>query len=389
MRQQADSAPRFRKLPRRVALVLRADFREKRGGDLVQAQRYAEELSRHDVQATIMTPTELGKAGAFDLVHIFNIDLPYEFIEAVRASSGLPIVVSPIHHDARYSKRMMNSETISGIEKLLNSLPGNLREYLAACRRALRGSGTVIEKARRCIHYILRMPNVRRLAGEGLRNADRVLVLSSREEESLQRDFNLGEITMHRLPNGIELVQESQHTKTSARCAVIGRIEPRKRQCEVLEEAETIGLGLTFIGGANENHPEYLRRFKRAISRSKMSVWLGPVPHDQVMNELADAPGLINLSWMEVQSLVELEALASGCWVVAGNSGGNAEYFPDRVFESDPSGTRGALLLAKSLLESGLVGKMSENMEALSNYPTWSEVGSDLLNVYSAILGEA
>jgi glycosyltransferase involved in cell wall biosynthesis len=186
---------------------------------------------------------------------------------------------------------------------------------------------------------------------------------------------------MYLLPNGLDSPPVNPRPRTS-KCLVIGRIEPRKRQLEVLDCAEQMDLPLTFIGSPNENHPAYTRAFIAKVRASKLCEWLGALTHDQVMEQLSTALCVVNLSWVEVQSLVELEGIGSGCWVVAGNSGGNVEFFPDQVFEFDPEETPRALNTVKRCVrEFESEGRVADVLDQ-NTYPDWRDIGERLLNVY-------
>ncbi|OII37981.1 hypothetical protein BIV02_15380 [Curtobacterium sp. MMLR14_014] len=76
--------------------------------------------------------------------------------------------------------------------------------------------------------------------------------------------------------------------------------------------------------------------------------------HDDVLREIDAAKVLLNASWVEVQSLVELEAAARGAWVVASMGAGNSAEYLGPVFRGvEGDDVDRMLRVATELIRSG------------------------------------
>jgi glycosyltransferase involved in cell wall biosynthesis len=199
------------------------------------------------------------------------------------------------------------------------------------------------------------------------------------EESALRRDFGVTGANFTQVPNGIERLATPVPGAQRRGILVVGRIEERKRQLELLRHAEKKNVGLTFIGPANANSSTYAKTFAGEVAVSRHSTWLGALTHEAVMAQMSRARVVLNLSWVEVQSLVELEAVASGCFVVAGSSGGNAAQFPDLVRAVHPADIEQAFRLVRDL-------ESKEPPVAPVQYPSWADVARGLAQVYEEAL---
>jgi glycosyltransferase involved in cell wall biosynthesis len=173
-----------------------------------------------------------------------------------------------------------------------------------------------------------------RRVGAAMDAAVIVCTASDAERNDLQSDTGWAGANEFRTPNGIEIADESDTTPHAQRGGLIsvGRIEPRKRQLELARAALATGTAMTFVGGENLNTPRYCREFGRVIAQSSgLLVWTGALDRSEVLDRFASSRVLINASWVEVQSLVDLEALARGCAVVSAPTGSTRERFETGV----------------------------------------------------------
>jgi glycosyltransferase involved in cell wall biosynthesis len=94
----------------------------------------------------------------------------------------------------------------------------------------------------------------------------------------------------------------------------------------------------------------------------------------------------VSASWFEVAPLVDLEAAASGCAVVASRAGYTHEYLGDAALYVDPTDgidqLRTTILQAlKSAPEMG-----ARALERVRQY-TWKAAAAKLLTAYNNVLG--
>ncbi|GAA4740204.1 hypothetical protein GCM10023350_25810 [Nocardioides endophyticus] len=101
------------------------------------------------------------------------------------------------------------------------------------------------------------------------------------------------------------------------------------------------------VGGVGSD-PVYADEFRRLASSSNFVHWDGPRPHAEVLNIFGSHRVVLNLSWAEVQSLVDLEASLCGCAVVATPAGHSAEWLPESVEVLDSFDVTEGLLTAKA-----------------------------------------
>lgn len=318
-----------------VDLVVRSDAFTKGGGDQVQAEAYLAEFSAIGVDARLVPfSTSIDfRPGA--VVQYFNIDRGYEFIDVVHQARGRRLFVSSIHHSMAFVREMRNRERGLNARGVLAALPESFRELITYVRRLLViDTGSSSARVRAALRAVLSLPRYRQRIRHGLLAADGVLVLSRTELDTLQSDFRCELPNSVLTPNGAgpstELVPWAARDR---RILVVGRIEPRKRQLEVLRAAEALGIGIEFAGALNPNSGAYAAAFSDEISRSASSRWLGVMTHADTLALMGASRVLLNLSWVEVQSLVDLEAATAGCFVVATAGGSSREHLGEVVTE--------------------------------------------------------
>jgi glycosyltransferase involved in cell wall biosynthesis len=207
-----------------------------------------------------------------------------------------------------------------------------------------------------------------------------VTLLSAREAEALRRDVHWSGANGVVVPNG---VPESPVEPLPAwqdrdpRILVVGRIEPGKRSTDILETAERLGVPVTFVGACNPAAREYGERFASAVRDAQHATWLGARERTEVLDLMAHSRVLLNFSWVEVQSLVDIEAAMQGCWVVACSNGSSAEHLGGHVVELPEDRIVDAVRAAAARARSD-AGPGTPSYGA-----TWRGAARALLDVYS------
>lgn len=165
--------------------------------------------------------------------------------------------------------------------------------------------------------------------GDALDRVEVVFLLASGEGENLQADTGWAGRNAVLAPNGRPPTSSTTGDWTDREdvILVVGRIEPRKRQLEVVRAAAQHTMRVKVVGPLIDPRSRFGQEFTALVSGAANVEWTGPMDHDAVLREIDAAKVLLNASWVEVQSLVELEAAARGSWVVASvNAGNSAEY---------------------------------------------------------------
>lgn len=361
-----------------VDFVLRADAYTKSGGDTIQAEEYRRQLALlgADVVVHLFRPGRL-KLREGSTVHLFNVDQPYEFLECTRSLTGHPVVVSTIHHSALQVRVMRRAEP-DARRRLLSYLPESLRSlavYVVSLMR--RTDLSVFRKVAAVLRAVARLPGLGRHVGRQLDDVDGVLLLSKNEGRSLRADYGWTGKNGHLTPNGMPHRAQSDAPKL-ARILVVGRVEARKRQVEIVQVADALGVPVTFIGPGNPNQGSYFETFQRLVANSRLSEWLGPLPHDEVTQLMASSRVLLNASWVEVQSLVDLEAASLGCRVVTTyDAGSSLEWLgPDFVTELGSADLHGAVARAEEF-------RCADGASPAPTYGhTWHDTARSLMTIY-------
>ena len=75
-------------------LVMRSDFMETFGGDVVQVQHYAQHMPS-DINLRVMAAGPRLRLRDASVVHIVNIDREWDYLEVTHQAGARPIVVAP------------------------------------------------------------------------------------------------------------------------------------------------------------------------------------------------------------------------------------------------------------------------------------------------------
>ena len=370
----------------RVVFFVRADAPAKSGGDLVQANQYIAALKRRKVVAQLVrSPGELRGAS---LLHVFNLDRPWDALPLVGEASklGIPIVLSTLLHPREAVVRYQRERSFP-VERLLLSsgVSPDLTERVKAVMRGL------VSRA---------WPAVKTAAGLPLRAAQAALwrqcsgaqVLSHAERRALEERGFIFEGKISRIvrngvfppSHGVAFRDDTgipafvaKHPKF---CLVGGRIEPRKNQCVILELGELFAIPIIFAGAINERHAGYARRFKELIKGRENILHVGEIPRGEFDSLLNRCHLHVSASLFEVSSLVDLEARAAGAWIVSSKCGYAAEFLDEAAFICDPwSPPSIAVAIKKGWSQTGRAVAMP--------VPTWDLTGEALLKMYAEIIG--
>jgi glycosyltransferase involved in cell wall biosynthesis len=298
----------------RIAFVIRSDGLIKSGGDTDLAKQFSALITDQiNITASVVLYRDLNIAH-FDLIVLFNIDMPFEnFIVARECMrQKIPYVIYPLHPKARHIDDFLRYGTIGA-------------QYLAA---SIAGYSVIRYETIACVVRLIKTKQWQKLlsyrtggyaARYVLRNAARVLVSCTGEEEYIRRDFAANarfDVIPHivaekGLANSTDRASGStRNAGGTVLCA--GRIEPRKNQMAVVEIAKANpDICFLFLGKKNWNHKKYIRRFEIAVASYENIKWRDHVSLSELQHLITSARAYISLSWFEVSSLIDLMALAS------------------------------------------------------------------------------
>lgn len=379
------------KNPIRIDMILRSDAAEKSGGDSLQVDQYVAVLTKLGFDVECFPFSFSMNLRSDSIVHIVNVDRPFDFLSSIRMAMERPVVVSTIHHDLDSVRLMRKAEKNQGARTVVGRiLPESGRELVAfAVRTGRRVKSASDAKVwlRGCISILPSAVRVWRTVGRTLDSVDTVALLADGEREALRRDTKWLGNNGVLIPNGSPSDQSSttkrvdrlpwQGRRTDV--CVAGRIEPRKRQLEIATEAARLGLQVVFVGHPSPSSPRYVEDFEAVVAASENLTWVGGVEHSQVLDIMESSRVMLNASWVEVQSLVDIEGASVGCWVVVGRGGNSKEWLSENVVAVDTHEIAGIL--------SGVENVLTRNAgPAAFNYVyTWEMAGNQLADIYSRI----
>ncbi|HEY8597596.1 MAG TPA: glycosyltransferase family 4 protein [Thermomicrobiales bacterium] len=342
----------------RFLVQIRADYRDRPGGDATQAGRTAAELRLLGVEVDLIGGVAPDLAG-YDLVHIFNTQVIGEPVrQAMRARGwGLPIVLSPIYWN-----------------------PLGFRSASRSDAHPIRDQ-TTLDRAEQALQRVTL-------------GAAAMLLPNSRAEAAQIR-ATFPEVTgqVRVVPNAVDTLfaagdgarfcaQYDLPRRGFVLCA--GRKEALKNQLGLIRACRDLGLPLVLAGQENAEAAAYIAECRALAAGAPAPVLFLPT---LAPAELADAYAAARVhvqpSFYETVGLSSLEAALGGCHVVATRNSGVAEYLGDRAWYCDPTpaeGISGPLAAAWAAPLDDTLGK-----RVMAAY-TWQHAAELTLRAYEEVL---
>lgn len=373
----------------KILYSLRRDGRRKRGGDVLQAEYYATQMRGLGHQVVISYGF-FAHDEFFDVVHVFNIDRPWEALRQAFYSKdhGAKIVLGALHHP-RHDVERYQRERSFGIDRLIWRCGGgyDITEQLKAIARA--------GMAFSCADLVMACFGSTNACSQKLISiADAVQVLSESEAVALGSIFHSLPSVVHTVHNGsIDVVPALFESlpavvvefikKYPKFAAIVGRVEPRKNQIGYIDSVSDLCIPTLFVGGGNLNHRAYFDRFNRIVGLSDYYVHVEHVDQSVVRSILQLAHFHASVSLFECTPLVDLEAYMSGANVIASGSSFSHSYGDGIFTYCDPwdrDSIRQAVLKVWSMDRSGVVDPKFRELF------TWVEAGRQLSYLYEKII---
>jgi len=276
----------------KVLLQIRADYRERPGGDATQAERTAAELRLLGVEVDLVGGVAPDLAG-YDLVHIFNtqvIDEPVR--QAIRARGwGLPVVLSPIYWNPSGFRSATRPDSRTSADQTASDLAER------ALQRLTLGAAAVL------------LPN------------------SQAEAAQIRATFPDVGGQLRVVPNAVDALfaagdgarfcaQYDLPERGFVLCA--GRKEALKNQLGLIDACRELGLPLVLAGQENAEAVAYIAECRALAEGAPAPVhFLPDLPPAELADAYAAARVHIQPSFYETVGLSSLEAALGGCNIVA------------------------------------------------------------------------
>nr|WP_219816499.1 hypothetical protein [Arthrobacter sp. Y81] len=134
-----------------------------------------------------------------------------------------------------------------------------------------------------------------------------------------------------------------------------------------------------FAGHPSPSSPRYVADFEAVVAADPNLVWVGGVEHEEVLDLMGNSRVLLNGSWVEVQSLVDIEGAAAGCWVVVGRGGNSSEWLGASVVAVDTHDVSQLLSKAAEVLQKNVEPSPTDYSH------TWEMASEKLAEIYAEL----
>jgi len=321
---------------------------------------------------------------SFDVVHLLNINNPFETYLRIRRIHTLPrrpaVVLTPLHHrtewilpyyraclgvdlgEAQDQGAMRFNALITGKDCLRYGILATRRPTLLARLPWLIAS--TFRQKRYIVNHI-----------------DALLVHTGLEAKSVQQDFRTRETPSVDVSLGWRQPNIGPRPPTLPRQYIlsVARVEPLKNQLALIEAVRPLGTPLVLVGQINQHHRRYAQLFRDTIARSQHVTHMPFLEHGKLAALYAGAALHINASWFEVFPLTNVEAAAAGCPVVTTRNSYEKAAYGDEVEYVDPTSVHS---IREAIVKTGMQGKHGRPENVLRHIPSWSGAAQLLVSAY-------
>lgn len=305
----------------RYLLHIRSDALQKPGGDVALAKTFSALLIEEGHQTIVSSSLP---EVPIDGVITFNIDRPYEAACLIADCRilDIPVLIYSLHHPVVGLRQYLRSGT-TGIRRVLAALSWwnpDRYETLLNLTKFLGG----LVKVHRPGNFRFLFASIARKYVLG--NVKSVLVSCPEEAEQIRLAFGYPIEKMVLVPHVV-----AADTSVADSCLVTpireydfvcaGRIEARKNQLAVLQLASNNpDRSFIFAGAASPTEAGYFAKFKKEISVLPNVKYVGGLSLMDLRMLLRKSKIFVSMSWFEVISLTEIEAIRAGCHLMIGPS---------------------------------------------------------------------
>ncbi|AYV73352.1 glycosyltransferase family 4 protein [Bacillus sp. PK3-056] len=358
-----------------ILFIMRTDAITKSGGDTIQIKSYMKALKDKGVNADLSVEL-YPDLDNYDLIHLVNIDRPLETIHHFKRARkyGKKIILSPIHH-SKEAIEFYEKNNRYGLLKLLNRVLNNYytREKMKDIYRALKNFKLVPIVVKQFFYNIYKQQQYI------LNNVDGIVLIANGEKALIDKDFNVNIQNYCVAYNGLDLKDYAKSdSEKDIDVLVVGRIESRKNQINILKALSETTKSIVFVGGVNPFHKRYYKEFMKHITANSNAQYIGVKSHEEMKEVYTRAKILLNASWFEVAPLVDIEGLYYGCEVISTVKGFTKEYLGDKatyIFPYDVDDIK-EKVLSKEI-------KNLDNREFVKERFNWSKAVDPIIDLYN------
>lgn len=370
-----------------ILYVSRDDLYKSPGGDTVQLESTKKYVMSQDysVNIDVVHFGDIGDYSAYDIIHVFNIMLPYEalfFLSSSKFSANVKFVISPIYVD--YSNFELKNRLSKFRKLLILNKDKHFVEKLKFLAKIFLGK----KKHLKAEFYFRSFSSC---VCELIKFADVLLPNSQSEMNRIRADFPCSERSPYKIiDNAVDLglfygyrLENSKNSIPKEGVIVAGRIEQRKNQLNVIKALNELGVPAIIVGSSALNQKKY---YNDCINAANDNIkFLGQVSQSELSQLFLSSKVSILASWFETTGLVSLEAAACGCNIVITRMGDTEEYFEDSAFYCLPDDVMSIKKAISDAYKSDFLG--GTLVEKISKRYTWPIVGNKTYEIYKNLLG--
>lgn len=355
----------------KVAFITRLNLYTIGGGDTVQIEQTARQLTALGVEVDILRSVDVIPYEQYDVLHFFGIPRPGDMVHHSKLAK-MPFVVSTIH--CTYGEYYKYNR--AGIGAVFATLTSDSMEYFKTIARWIVG-----KDHRPSMHYLLN--GQRKSIIEVLETADFILPNSHSESERLKKSYT-PKVKSVIVTNGInpeKFPYNASIPKEENLVISVGRIENRKNQLNLIKALNNTKYKLVLIGGPSANQMKYYDQCRAAAADNV--IFLGKIPHEELISYFQRAKVHVLASWFETTGLSSLEAAIMRCNIVITDKGDTKEYFGDDAFYCEPQNPATIL----TAVEEASAAQFNEALyERIIAEHTWKKAAEQTLAAYKLLV---
>lgn len=293
---------------RKKAIVsVRSDAQTKNGGDYQMMRAFAQQLGADfetEIAYGVPSPEQLDGA---DFVLCTNLDRPIEAQSTLWAcrQRNVAFALYTLHHPHAGIEAYLRHGT-RGFKRRIAQAVGFDPQMYEQALWALRGADALLRKGRG-----LRQGSVHEAQLELLQNSDALVCCAALEAAMIGVDIRPIE-RVFIVPHPADAPAVDNASPVTGRVVVAGRIEARKNQISALKMAEAQpDLEFCFVGAPVASEKRYFDEFSAQLKSVPNARYLPALPKEEFYPFLANAELVLNPSFFEVTSLIDVFCVAN------------------------------------------------------------------------------
>lgn len=291
-----------------ILIVVRFDAATKNGGDYQMMRNFEGELSKSfKTEICYGVPSE-AQLEAKAAVLSTNLDRPFEALHTMHAcrAKSIPFILYTLHHPHEGIASYLRNGA-RGFKRRVAQLaaydPQRYEQLLWLLRSAV-VFGTSLRP--------LPQARLSTAQAELVTQADAVVCCGPGESMMLRKDIE-NPARVYFVPHPADAPGPVDIDYVPNRVVVAGRIEARKNQISALKIAQAMpDLNFVFVGGKVPSEAAYYAEFEKVLAQTPNAKHKATLPKEDFYPFLASAEVVLNPSFFEVTSLIDLYCVNNG-----------------------------------------------------------------------------